>query len=173
MKPLLLVPVQQVENLFAHVNRVVDGACISLSAIRDELGLTLTFDNEHPRLRPRYLGWSASQSQFKDLERYVPGYKYHPTSESDPDTPPKDDDLTTFSRKLDAGFDLCRARKASKAARKEQRITKQQDWRRDLKQTERFLGLRPPVVEGIFMIIPFIFLTCQNADRLYSPSTRR
>lgn len=142
---------EDAEDFLNLINDEIEDACLSLSRTAEfEQGLILIFDHDHPRLRPRYLGHTFSQEQWNDMSRNCHGESYRPPGEQPARLEEKADEtaLASCKLKVELGLDLCRQRAASKAARQQIRLSKQQGWRTDLRQVERFLGLRPESFQG-------------------------
>ena len=155
-KPLFFIPTQQVTKLVTDINKTLENCHLTLSFHAEDIGLALIFDS-HPEMAPRYLGRSASKEKFNTLERHCPGENYRPNGEPKAMKPPAATILQDFKRKAQLVKELSKAKsKATQATREEQRHSKQQGWKTDLKQTERFLGLRPEqVLEPKGTMIPF------------------
>lgn len=145
-KPLLLVPAEQVEQFLEEINHAID-SYLTLGSEAEDFGLVLKFP-EHPSLRPRYLGHSVSKEMFSSMERQVPDSEHFPSGEVKPSKGPDRKTLEDWKYMMQLAFEVSRGKsKAAKAAKKEQRTTKQQQWKGDLKRAEKFLGFRPVAVE--------------------------
>lgn len=148
-KPLFLILTQQVAELLANINKTVRNCNLILPSHAEDIGLALVFDS-HPEMAPRFLGQADSKDKYNALERHCPGENYRPTGEPKATKPPAAKILQDFKRKAQLAKELSKAKsQATSATREEQRHSKQQGWKTDLKQTERFLGLRPTQVVEI------------------------
>ena len=100
-------------------------------------GFICTFP-DHPYLRPHWLGRSSSRSQFNDLEAQAPLFSMPA------DQPLPDRSLQAFRQSMDEAMEVSKNRKrVANAAKKQERMLKQQDMNRQVKRAQRYLGLRP------------------------------
>lgn len=154
-KPLLLVSTDQVEQFLQEINGAIDGCYLTLGSEAEEFGLVLKFPS-HPGLRPRYLGNSTSREMFSSMERGVPDSEHRPPGESRPSAKPERTTLEDWQYMMGLAFEVSKGKnKAAKAAKKDQRTAKQQQWKDDLKRAERFLGFRPGVLGLPGKTLPF------------------
>ncbi|KAI9703587.1 MAG: hypothetical protein M1836_007357 [Candelina mexicana] len=141
VKPLIFVPAKQVEQLIQEINDFF-GCQLEFPRDAQEVGFHLIFSDDNTP-RPRYLGQSSSRSTFDDMVQNTPEEGYHPAEEHPQTEQATDRSLNAFKRKIELGFDATKNKsKASKAKKKGERIQKQQSWNRQLKRTQRYLGLR-------------------------------
>lgn len=109
----------------------------------EEFGLILKFP-DHPSLRPRYLGRSNTREMFTVMEKKVPNSEHFPNGERKPSNNPDPTTLDDWKYMIQLAIDVCKTKnKAAKAAKKDQRIKKQQQWKDGLRRAEKFLGFRP------------------------------
>lgn len=148
---LLLVSKYQVECLVASINKEVKGACPPLMAINATHGLILTFNDPHPDLRPRYLGRITSQDEFSQIKNMVPNSSFRPDTERRDGERASEESKRAFKLLMEQGSALGRAKGKSKpkAVREHRMYLTQQDHKQDMKEAERFFGLRPPYFNGL------------------------
>lgn len=109
----------------------------------------MTFNDPHPDLRPRYLGYITSQEDLLHLKRTAPNYSYRPGNEPRNIDPPTKEARNAYISLLEEGADWSKGKsRKSKALKEHTAFQVQQNWKQDLKHAERFFGLRPPHLDG-------------------------
>lgn len=142
-KPILLTPVELLEKLLIDINENVEDCALTVGSEAEEFGLVLSFP-DHSELLPRYLGRSHTREEFVKLEKHVPSIAWRPDGEVRKDPPPDERTKEACRLQLEMAYEVSRGRnKANKAAKKQERSVKQQQWKDSLKKAERYLGLRP------------------------------
>ena len=107
----------------------------------EEVGFLLRFSDDHTP-RPRYLGRCISKMEFDKLESMIPDETFKPEGHSGMPKP-TDRSLAAFRTKIELALDATKTKsKASRAKKKEERVRRQQAWARQIKRTQRYLGLR-------------------------------
>ncbi|KAF2091777.1 hypothetical protein K490DRAFT_33126 [Saccharata proteae CBS 121410] len=145
-KPLILIRSDQFLELISEINKVVKGLNFSITDNHYEDSLVLQIP--HPSLSPRYLGQSNSRDDYDNMERNVPGRGRRAKDEKTLEAPPLRT-LQAFKDKIEAAIELNKNKaSAAKARKKEARLVTQQEWRRQLKRSQRYLGLRPKTAEA-------------------------
>jgi hypothetical protein len=110
---------------------------ITIPADAKESGLVIDF-NDHPDLRPKWLGRSNCRPDYDFLESRTR------LSAMNVAAPPPPDKILSFREFIEAAADATRQKsKAIRQKKKEERVVKQQDMGRSFKRTQRYLGLRP------------------------------
>ncbi|KAL9094062.1 MAG: hypothetical protein Q9165_003732 [Trypethelium subeluteriae] len=146
-KPLLLIPLQQVQGLISAINNTFVNSKLEIPPEFVDIGLVIQFP-EHPSLRPRFLGTSTSKAHFDFLESNVPAESMA-SDTGEPVSPADERSLEAFKHKIEAALKVNKARKnAAKAKKKDQRVKRQQDMVRMLKRAQRYLGIRPKSQRG-------------------------
>lgn len=142
MKPILLIPSNQVQALFTEINKEL--SCdLSFPKTSGDLGFILSF-NDDSTPRPRYLGQSTSRNAFDTMATKVPKEDYKLAGEVRSTEKPTDRSFAAFKQKMEAALEASKNKsKASKAKKQTERVQQKQKWCRELKRTQRYLGLRP------------------------------
>ena len=154
-KPILLIPSLQLEKLLNDINDAIEECHLTIGSEAEDFGLVVNFPN-HPELLPRYLGRCHSREAFCRLERNVPDIKWRPTGEVRREPSPDERTKEACRQQLEMAYEVSRGRnKANKAAKKEARVSKQQQWKDSLKRAERYLGLRPGPHRAAGKLKPF------------------
>ncbi|KAJ9668170.1 hypothetical protein H2201_001599 [Coniosporium apollinis] len=141
-KPLILVSERQVQEFLDEINASFPNIEVKIEDYQREEGLVINFP-DHPRCRPRYLGRSTSRDQYDTMAADAPLVTFKPAGEGDV-SPPEERTLEAFKQMIEDAIELNKTKKkAEKARKKEARVVQQQNWGRQLKRTQRYLGLRP------------------------------
>ncbi|MCJ1289292.1 hypothetical protein MMC34_000824 [Xylographa carneopallida] len=142
IKPLLLVPELEVRSLLEEINKDLD-LQLGFPARADERGFLLDFlDETQPR--PRFLGVSSSQAAFKAMEKQVPLEKYSVHGSATLVSETDDKSYAAFKMKMDLAHMVIQDKnKITKDKKKFQRVLQKEAWCRQLRRTQRYLGLRP------------------------------
>ncbi|KAI9872634.1 MAG: hypothetical protein M1830_001392, partial [Pleopsidium flavum] len=142
VKPILLIPSNQVQALFTEVNEGL--RCdLSFPETSEELGFVLSF-NDDSTPRPRYLGQSTSRICFDTMASKVPKEDYKLAGEVQSTETPTDRSFAAFKQKMEAALEASKNKsKASRIKKQAERVHQKQGWCRELKRTQRYLGLRP------------------------------
>jgi hypothetical protein len=148
------MPVSQVEKLISDIARAFH-CKLGLPPYAEESGFSLSFfDDGTPQ--PRYLGTSTSRGHFQEMELHVPpsmAVDFGPPRQGIADV---NRSWEAFREKMQLAVDASKKKsKAIKDKKRQTRITTHLDWFRQLKRTQRYLGLRAhvldlpePVMEG-------------------------
>ncbi|KIX06245.1 uncharacterized protein Z518_04220 [Rhinocladiella mackenziei CBS 650.93] len=137
-KPILLIPYAQAEQLIHEI-----GQTFQIAVSVPKFPFTLTFyDDGTPQ--PTFLGTSRSRSEVGDLQASIP-----PTPMDHGECPP--DAVPDVQQKFDDFKEKCRTvlaanrRKGAVAKKKKEddRLLSIQDWYKQLRRAQRYLGLRP------------------------------
>lgn len=134
-KPLILVTEAQFRSLVAEINAAFPKHHVSVSSDNLEEGFVTEFD-DHPSLRPRWLGKSHSRAEHDHFADNAPIFDMVGHSR------PSEDDLRAFKQKVEAVLATKAKKAANKARKNEVRAIKQQDMTRQLLRAQRYLGLR-------------------------------
>lgn len=160
-KPLMLVPIREVERLIDQINERFPTAGLSLTRLRSRHpGFTIQFRSKHARLRPRFLGLSHSQEQYQKLQGNIPSSDYRGPGEPEEtrlnlESAEVEEYDTQMFQALDLGGNKKKSsRHATPEAREQYRAEVQRDWKGELEQVERFLGLRPARLNGKSLTLP-------------------
>ncbi|KAI9839010.1 MAG: hypothetical protein M1837_002297 [Sclerophora amabilis] len=152
-KPLLLVPSFQVQGFLNAINTALKTNLV-FPYQSEQLGFLLKFTNDNTPL-PRYLGLSKSRMEFQKLEKRVPQESFQLKDEPPQLLRPSDRSLAAFRKKMERAIDATKNKsKASKAKKREERLQKQQGWRRQIKRVQRYLGLRQRLQDLPVMDVP-------------------
>ena len=149
-KPLILITYDQVQALIKDINNLLPYLQIDIDSAKWRDWLVLAFP-EHPRLRPRYLGQSSARDDYDRLTGYVPSISYRlPGEPSDMAVgEPDDRSIEAFKALVEDAIELTKNKsKATKAKRQAERIFMNKDMQKQLKRTQRYLGLRPKCEQG-------------------------
>ena len=144
-KPLILISFTQFEVLIKAINDFLPRLELDIETAKWRELLVLEFP-EHPRLRPRYLGQSNSRDDYNKLTSYVPDMHYRLPGEPSGANVLKPDarSIEAFKAMVEDAIDLSKNKsKAFKAKRQADRILVIKDIQKQLKRTQRYLGLRP------------------------------
>jgi hypothetical protein len=117
--------------------------------------MTIKFRSQHAQLRPRFLGICHDQERFHHLQSIMPSSSYHMPGEPE-SIPLSGDNLevqeydTQIFQAIDLGGNKKKgaSRHARPEVREQYRAAVETDFRRQLHQVERFLGLRPARISG-------------------------
>ncbi|KAH0537140.1 hypothetical protein FGG08_006044 [Glutinoglossum americanum] len=140
-KPLLLLPLVQVLSFFDVINKEA-GSSLRVPPKSDDCGFQVCFLEMDNTPGPRHLGESTCRNDFQILEQMVPAPMYRPDGET-PDPPPSERSLAAFKRKIQLACEATKNKsKASRAKKQKERIERQHGWRRQIKRTQRYLGLK-------------------------------
>ncbi len=141
-KPIFFVPSSQVKALLIEINEGLHCDLSFPTAPRDS-GFLISFRDETTP-RPRYLGRSRSRNAFDEMTSNAPQEGYRLETEDASTMEPTDRSFKAFKGKMEAALDASKTKsKASKAKKHGERIQQKQKWCRELKRTQRYLGLRP------------------------------
>ncbi|MCJ1284355.1 hypothetical protein MMC26_003686 [Xylographa opegraphella] len=142
IKPLLLVPESEVRSLLEEINNDLE-IQLEFPARADERGFLLNFsDDGQPR--PRFLGISSSQAAFKAIEQQVPTMESLVKGTESLALDTDDKSFAAFKMKMDLGHMATHKKaKANKEKKKFQRVQQKEAWSRQLRRTQRYLGIRP------------------------------
>ncbi|MCJ1432189.1 hypothetical protein MMC27_001545 [Xylographa pallens] len=142
IKPLLLVPESDVRSLLEEINKDLE-IQLDFPARAEERGFRLNFpDDSQPR--PRFLGISSSQAAFKAMEKQVPTMDSLVKGTASLALETDDKSYAAFKMKMDlAHMATQKKTKASKEKKKFQRVQQKEAWCRQLRRTQRYLGIRP------------------------------
>lgn len=164
-KPLIVVPAHEVELFFNDINASIRAANLSVRRLgSSHTGFCIEFASQHARLRPRFLGFVSSQDQYRRLQDNSPGSHFLMAGEEEgPSLTQEDGDVQKYDILISLARDLSSnkskkknrsARGVTPQARQQQIMTINRDWESDLKQVQRFLGLRPVKPGGKFPYLP-------------------
>ncbi|KAI9785141.1 MAG: hypothetical protein M1839_000779 [Geoglossum umbratile] len=138
-KPLLLLSFLEVLSFFEIINKETRPP---LKFPSKSEGFQISFSEMDPTLRPRYLGESSGKNEFKNLEQTVPSASFRPDGEN-LNLPPSERTLAAFRKAMELAQDATKNKsKAVKARKQLQRAEKQRGWGRQIKRSQRYLGLR-------------------------------
>ena len=119
----------------------------------------ITQFEQHPRLRPRYLGVSKSRKDYDNMASSAPDPTFTIDGEQK-SAAPEDRSLEAFRRTFEECMEQHKQKsRRAKATRKAERIAHQQFIGKQLKRSQRYLGLRPKFSPGLPVTRPFLFLT--------------
>ncbi|KAF2758049.1 hypothetical protein EJ05DRAFT_531830 [Pseudovirgaria hyperparasitica] len=145
-KPLFFITELQAQLLINEINEKFKdtGLQVVLSASqRRESGLIIDFYEPHPHLRPRYLGRSHTRDENQNMTINAPSATFRPRHEAEV-SPPDDNELEAFKEWYEEQAQKQKSKsKTLKAKKKEERIIIQKGCVKQLKRTQRYLGLRP------------------------------
>ena len=146
-KPVLLVPVEQVDQLLDAIYFGFGASSNYFLTLGDEakdFGLVNQFP-AHPNLRPRFLGRSGNREAFLTMENSVPSESFRPSGESQPATAPDSESLRYHERIMELILEVSRnkTKPAKKASKKETQLRRKRDYKHELRRAEEFLGFRP------------------------------
>ncbi|KAF1970212.1 hypothetical protein BU23DRAFT_474851 [Bimuria novae-zelandiae CBS 107.79] len=145
-RPLILVRESQVVDLLKEVNSHFKLSLKITDSQREE-GLVSRFP-DHPRCRPRYLGRSHTRDEYTSMTNQVPGIATRPTGEP---APPSLDAqlLEDFKSMIEEAWEVTKNKsKGSKEKKRVDRLKKQKVLVDQFKRAQRYLGLRPTVIDG-------------------------
>jgi hypothetical protein len=147
---LVLVSQEQFSQLVKEINTLFPRLHIDpKDPYYREIGLTINFNFQHPRFRPRYLGCSKSREQYDNLLIQAPGLMSTRKDEPDPKTAADDHSREVFRTMVEKSIANNKAKnKADKEARRFARLEKQKDMDTQLKRAQCCLGLRPEDEKG-------------------------
>ena len=158
-KAIIFVSTDQVQQLLDEINENIPPLHLTINSLSDK-GLVLDFP-DHPTLRPRYLGCSNSKEDFEDLQVDMPTKSQQTSLRGQNYGNPDGRSLEAFKQTIEAAMEANKNKnKNTKAKKKEDRIQKQQVMVKQLKRTERYLGLRPKSESSVlakFMSWFFVF----------------
>ncbi|KAL6705229.1 hypothetical protein ACN47E_007189 [Coniothyrium glycines] len=151
-KPLILVGEAQVQELLTEIN-IHLGLDLRITDQQREEGLLVSFP-DHPRCLPRYLGPSHSREEYNNMVNNAPSESFRAAGEKPaPDLQPPT--LEEFKQLMEDLWELQKAKtKAGKVKKHQERLVKQKTMVDQFKRTQRYLGLRPAVVEGTSTTTP-------------------
>ncbi len=145
-KPIVFVPESQFRRLHQEIQDKLPECEHEIPETLVEHGFVVQFP-DHPALRPRFLGRSSTRDEYNEMQNKIP-HKSKDTLSVDVG-PPDDRSLAAFKRTIEAAIEATKAKsKHAKAKKKEDRVQRQQVMTRQLKRTERYLGLRPRREKG-------------------------
>ncbi|KAI9770088.1 MAG: hypothetical protein M1840_003538 [Geoglossum simile] len=140
-KPLLLLPLAEVLSFFEVINKETHPT-LKIPPRSDDCGFQVCFSEMDHTLRPRYLGKSACRDDFQRLENAVPPATFKPDGEI-LSPPPSERTLTAFKVITELAHEATKNKsKAAKARKQKERAEKQRGWGKQIKRTQRYLGLR-------------------------------
>ncbi|MCJ1475032.1 hypothetical protein MMC13_003692 [Lambiella insularis] len=138
LKPLLLVPVEEVETLLAEINNTLD-LRLQLPPRANERGLLLEFSADG-QPQPRLLGSISSQAEFKAMASNISNDSMNSSSASYG----AHHSFIDYERMMTVAVQATNpTKKASQEKRKFKRLERKEDIGRSLRRTQRYLGLRP------------------------------
>ncbi|MCJ1389545.1 hypothetical protein MMC18_002402 [Xylographa bjoerkii] len=142
IKSLLLVPESEVRALLSEINKELE-IQLDFPARADERGFLLNFsDDGQPS--PRFLGISLSQAAFKAMEKQVPTMESLVKGTASLALETDDKSYAAFKMKMDLAYMATQKKtKATKEKKKFQRVQQKEAWCRQLRRTQRYLGIRP------------------------------
>ena len=141
-KPLLLVPLIEVEGLLEEIRRDL-GLRLEFPNPSREPGFVIDFSDD-TTLLPQYLGVAASRAAFVAMESQI-----QPRADISPGVIASQEtgnsrSFEAFKRKMLDGVGATKNKtKASKEKKKDQRIQQKRMWCSQLKRAQRYFGLRP------------------------------
>ncbi|KAF1844507.1 uncharacterized protein K460DRAFT_404802 [Cucurbitaria berberidis CBS 394.84] len=144
-KPVILVRESQVYALLKEINDHLKLALRITNQQREE-GLVSCFP-DHPRCLPRYLGRSHSREDYDNMVENTPNDMFRAAGE--PSHPPLEGHtLEDFKQQMEELADIQKAKnKATRAKRQLDRHGKQRSMADQFKRTQRYLGLRPGMMD--------------------------
>ncbi|KAH0556471.1 hypothetical protein GP486_005627 [Trichoglossum hirsutum] len=147
-KPLLLLPLTQVLSFFDTINKG-STALLRIPSQSDDCGFQVSFAGMEVSFRPRHLGESTCRGDFQNLEQMVPAATFRPDGETPELSPPSERSLEAFKRKMELVHEATKKKsRAARAKKQQDRIEKQREWGRQIKRTQRYLGLRQRQEQG-------------------------
>jgi hypothetical protein len=152
-KALVLISGTQFDSLIQDISRFSAKKKLKFNInlkkeLFEDIGLVIHFPS-HPRLQPRYLGQSTSRDEYNRLTNYVPPKTYRiPGEMAVPN--PDDRSIKAFKAMVEEAIELNKNKnKAAKAKRQELRKLSNLQLTKQLKRTQRYLGLRPKRENGV------------------------
>lgn len=137
-KPLLLIPRQEVLDLFKEIY-VGLRIPADFPNVTRHPGFDIGFEEEGSP-RPRYLGRLTDQMSLLDLEEMIP----EPGTEPGGPQVLEDRTFPAFRRKIEAAILAGKNRqKNAKSKKKQDRVVQKRGWSAQLKRTQCYLGIRP------------------------------
>jgi len=140
------------EEQFTQLLKEIDNTFHDLDLLSEkerywDIGLIIQFE-EHPRLRPRYLGVSRSRNDYDKMISTAPDPTF--TIDGEKKGAAADDrSLEAFRHTFEECIEQHKQKsKRTKATKKAERIAHQQFIGRQLKRSQRYLGLRPKFSQG-------------------------
>ena len=152
-KPIMLLPLDQVKQLIDQINLAfkTDIQCPS-----DPFTVSF-FDDGTPQ--PKHLGTSRSRDELTDMEANIPSVRDDYADEPmhhEGARKPTERSSAEFKAKMERMLASTKKNKqAVKKKKMDDRFRRQQDWAKQLKRAQRYLGLRPtanklPVLDTAF-----------------------
>ena len=133
-KPLLLIPLQEVENLFRKIHKDLGIYC-RFPDITRHPGFVVDFD-EGPR--PRYLGRLTENCSLTELQAMIPDRLQEEPEEVG------DRSFPAFRRKMEAAILAGKNRQKNvKDRKRKDRVETKKGWCAELKRAQCYLGIRP------------------------------
>jgi hypothetical protein len=140
-KPIILLPLQQVEQFLATINENL-GTQLTIPRAAESTGFLIQFEVDGTP-RPRYLGRSISRDMADDLKKAVPDPSYRPHGIIEQHVDPSDRSLQAFKRSMDRVLEIDKKKKkVSKDKKNQERHAKQQSWNSSSKRIQQYLGLK-------------------------------
>lgn len=143
VKPLFLITETQFDQLLHEIDSVFPH--LELRGKKEyywDIGLVVQFP-DHPLLRPRYFGRTASRADFDMAPVSAPSSTFRMAGENT-SKEPDGRSLEAFRKTIEECIELNKQKsRQSKAKRKEERIAQQQFMGKQFKRAQRYLGLRP------------------------------
>lgn len=136
---MYFVPASEVQTLLAEATRASGQHC-EFPAGRAAAGFRIEFSSSEPR--PRYLGVSATRNDFDAMPGYVPASDgvngaWSLAKHGD------DRSLKAWQAKLEEGLLAAKQKKnKNKTYAQNKRVASKQQWCRQLRRSQRYLGLR-------------------------------
>ena len=133
-KPLLLIPIKEVEALFKEIHKTLGIYC-RFPDISRHPGFEIDFQVGP---RPRYLGRLTENCSLDDLEAMIPD-----THEEEPEMV-EDHSFPAFRRKMEAAILAGKNRKKNANEKKRRdRVETKKSWCAQLRRAQCYLGVRP------------------------------
>lgn len=137
-KPLILVPVDEVQNLFDEIREQL-GLIVRWPLKEKAPGFLLKF-SEADTPRPQYLGRLDLHHSLDEMEAKIPPQKKN----RDATFRAEDRSFAAFKRKMEDAIEATKHRnKNQRDKKKKQRIGTKQIWCAQMKRTQCYLGIRP------------------------------
>ena len=137
-KHILLLPLHQVKHLIDQINLAFK---MTIDCPPDPFTVSF-FDDGMPQ--PKHLGISHSRDDLTDMKASIP---IVPDNYGEDflqvDGRPTERTFTAFKAKIERILSSTKDKQATKRKKRDDRFLRQQDWVKQLKRAQRYLGLRP------------------------------
>lgn len=135
-KALVFVPENQLKDLVDEIKTAFPDYNITIPSDDQEPGLVVEFE-DHPDLRPKWLGPCKSKTKYSWLESQAHEFDMPPEM-------PSETQRAYFKKKMADAADATKQKsKFAKDKRQEERLAKQKNMSRAFRRAQRYLGLSP------------------------------